>query len=805
MSKQSDEFNSSLSDATRKIKTFRDALKKNSEALTILDSSLAKAEKEKTERQKANKKLADSIASASQGVLNFTRQLSDSKGSFEPLKTLSSAITKGVGGFLSKLGPIGAIFGGLVKAGGEVANFMIDRFDHTYGIFEKLSDSGVVTSMEHLQEGVATTRIGFDQLSTALAKHSKDLALFGGSATRGTKMFQGIAVGSMELRGKFQRIGVTTDDFADFQLTYLTQQMRTSAGRKKTNDELIAGTDDYINELDIIAKVTGMSRKAINDDWENRMKTDARLRASMMDMPDKQAKQFKTMTEFVFARSDKNEPLTKGLMEFMQGATGGEQYVAFVNSLGGNIKDLEDQRAKFNKGELDIAEFMKVLTVTGKKASDAQKDMLIGSTKENAFTMQYVGLQRLGLGANEDWGKIIKDSIAEQEKAKNETTGTNSKLANVKQKLEQAGIDVDLLATNSDLMTGAMSYFSDGIETFTETLYEKFGGEMPPLLKARRQEKALIKAEAQQQEGYASQLAIFKERFGEDASTDPSDRSSPGGVARQKAAMRLEQNRKRYIEIKEELDAATEARKRVETEEGTPYKLSNPSSPKGKNTAASFGSNGEVAGPPSGGSGQQEGVKPAVLSKKAQLESMLGKPLVVTSGFRKGAANHGDGSAIDLGFGANKLSESEINKLFKGAIDVGFTGIGAEFNAPGGAHIHLDTSHSGLVGWGSDGKSSSLANESPYLAKLINDKNSGKNSARTGGIFTDPGNISDDPEENAGNVGQQALNTSTLTGGEDSKKLDDMYSNISVKMETLIDLMEKSSRNKKDHLEAQVG
>jgi hypothetical protein len=122
----------------------------------------------------------------------------------------------------------------------------------------------------------------------------------------------------------------------------------------------------------------------------------------------------------------------------------------------------------------------------------------------------------------------------------------------------------------------------------------------------------------------------------------------------------------------------------------------------------------------------EQGVKPSVLAKKAQLESTIGKKLVVTSGFRAGAANHGTGDAIDLGFGANKLTEDEKNKILKSAIELGFTGIGAEYRAPGGAHIHLDTSHPSLVGWGSDYTSKSLGSDSPYAQALITARLQGK-------------------------------------------------------------------------------
>jgi len=146
--------------------------------------------------------------------------------------------------------------------------------------------------------------------------------------------------------------------------------------------------------------------------------------------------------------------------------------------------------------------------------------------------------------------------------------------------------------------------------------------------------------------------------------------------------------------------------------------------PGGSSPSASSGQGTTPSAPPgsdaAGGKGSMlAGVKSDVLSKKAQLEKAIGRKLVVTSGFRPGVANHGTGDALDFGLNSNSLSEGERNQLFSTAIGLGFTGLGAEYNASGGPHIHLDTSHRALTGWGSDYTSRSLPKDSPYLASLI--------------------------------------------------------------------------------------
>ena len=791
MSKQQDAFNSELGKSTDQLKSFKDAVKINTDATLISTAAIKQAKKEDDEQLEKLKKFASGLSGGIAGAVSFGKALSDGKGSFAPLQTVFTAVTKGLAAFAGVFGTAGKIVGAAIKAAGVVANFIVERFDHTYGVFTKLSDSGVVGSFEDLHEGVAATRIGFDQMSTALEKHSKDLALFAGSATKGVNVFKSVAAGSLDLRRQYQKLGVSTEDFADFQLTYLTMEMRTEAGKKKTNDELIKGTSEYIDTLDSMSKLTGMSRKAINDEMADRQKNDAGFRAWATNAPKIQKDNILKMTSIMFGKTGGNKELTQGLSDYIRGNTNTKEAQLLLNTVN-DTSALEELKEASKKGGLDyIDKLEKVQLAMGVNAKK-QTALVQYQTKDSAVTAAYVSALNASQKTDKSLRTQIEEEMAASTKTKEQTKGLGVSAAETKQNMEQASINIDLLATSSEMTASAMKVFSGAMESVTEKFYEMGGKSLPPILVARKKERLLMEKQIDNNKKFQADQEAFQKEFGD---------NNKGGARREAMARRLEDQRKEYESITAELADAKKETERLEIlQNGRPAgsklpggQTTSPSSPTAQSPSEGPG--------PASGSEKNESLKPDVLAKKAQLESILGKPLVVTSGFRKGAANHGDGSAIDLGFSHNNLSESEINKLFKGAIDVGFTGIGAEFKAKGGAHIHLDTSHSGLVGWGSDEKSASLARESPYLAKLINDKNSGKKSARTGGIFTDPGNMSDDPEENAGNVGQQALNTSTLTGASNgSSKLDDLYDMMSSKMSTLVNLMETSQRNEKDKM-----
>lgn len=135
--------------------------------------------------------------------------------------------------------------------------------------------------------------------------------------------------------------------------------------------------------------------------------------------------------------------------------------------------------------------------------------------------------------------------------------------------------------------------------------------------------------------------------------------------------------------------------------------------------------------PPAKPDPDEAGVSKDTLAKKADLERRLGRRLNTTSGVRTGPgmATHGTSQAIDIGLVSNPMTKAQRNNLIYHAIKAGFTGIGAEYRAKGGPHIHLDTGHSKLTGWGTNTKSSAykdIAKDNQWMAAHLANIHSGK-------------------------------------------------------------------------------
>lgn len=791
--------------------------------------------------EKAQKELADSIQNATKNILGFAKTLQNGNGSFSPLTDIVSLTTKALGNLLGKLPLVGGALEGLTKGAGEVANMMIETFDKVYSSFEKLSDSGVVESFDTLKSSSMAMGMSMTSASDTLEKRSKELALFGGSALQGTKMFKMVAAGSINLRDDFQKLGISSQDFTDFQISYINQQNILNGGKKKNTDELIAGSVTYMKELDAVSKLTGESRKTLQKDREER-NNEATMLSYMTKLSPEMRNELNEFLDTLKAKGGKEISQAAGLMIARGGRVYGEQSKKLQAAMPEAASMMSKYSEQLQSNSFDSSIAFNEATDAADASVKRNKELAIARGNELQSTASFVELNKLSTSKNKNIAALDKEYATTQEETLKDQESQNSDLAKTKRALEKTQVSIEQLATSSTLVTGLMGKMAEGIESVTETFYKMSGQDMPEHLQAASEARATIKEELKTRKDLEKAEKKEKEMKEKGMSEWDPRRSQNQGyleilrVKLEKQTKQKEQalEKKRLADIKAGIiagGATTSSTATTETAStATPTAATPPPAQSNLNYAPTVVDQRTPAseGPPAnaqaqtgtsnaGYSGNVRNVKPEVLAKLAQVSSKLGTNLVVTSGYRPGAQNHGTGDAVDLGFGPNTIfkSEAERNKAFTAAIDAGFTGIGAEYAAKGGAHIHLDTSHKSLIGWGSNERSDSLAKDSPFLAKLIADKNRGRpassapanpNQGRTGGIFSGPdsGYLTElHGDEIVAPVGKQALNTSMLTNSSSSTdaESDEMYDKMASKLDALISVMHDNMKaNKKQSM-----
>jgi hypothetical protein len=143
--------------------------------------------------------------------------------------------------------------------------------------------SGVSTTLEKLN----LTSAEIEKFNSLLVSGSKDLALFGGTASSGLEKFAGVAnqiTGlegpAKELNRKLLLLGISSDEQREHTLKYMALQTRMGMAQGKTQADLVKGSVAYMEELDRIAAITGIGRKE-QEEAQKQVMAIEELRAAM--------------------------------------------------------------------------------------------------------------------------------------------------------------------------------------------------------------------------------------------------------------------------------------------------------------------------------------------------------------------------------------------------------------------------------------------------------------------------------------------------------------------------------------------
>ena len=145
---------------------------------------------------------------------------------------------------------------------------LVDELDQQIGVFRDLSavgadfgDSIFGSRMAAIEAGLA-----LDVFTNAVKKNADTLALLDGNVNMGAKRFTAVSrVVQRDLQPTFSKYGVTMEETTQLLTDYLEIQTGLGDAQKMSNDDLVRGTENYVKELDLLARTTGLSRKEASE------------------------------------------------------------------------------------------------------------------------------------------------------------------------------------------------------------------------------------------------------------------------------------------------------------------------------------------------------------------------------------------------------------------------------------------------------------------------------------------------------------------------------------------------------------
>lgn len=320
--------------------------------------------------------------------------------------------TSSLTGYISQMG-----FGYALLAQG--LQRLVDELDQQIVRFRQLSMVGADFGDSIFASRYAAIDAGLslEEFKGQVESNAGTFALLGGSTIAGVRRFQSMSrVIQRDLQPTFSRLGLSMSETNDLMTDYLEIQTGLGRAQEMSNEDLVEGTKNYIQELDLLARVTGMSRKEASEALKAQQK-DRNLRSLMMSMPAELQTQLGGMLASISKTSPQIADAVKELV-----ITGGAPISDTAKGLLLVDSNLGNMARGLRDGSVTQEEFSQAL----QRAAIRAKEQGAAMGANNAL-IGYMGNEILTVGADlAQFGKFA-DARAEAEKAQLKASETGSK------------------------------------------------------------------------------------------------------------------------------------------------------------------------------------------------------------------------------------------------------------------------------------------------------------------------------------------------------------------------------------------
>jgi len=277
----------------------------------------------------------------------------------------------------------------LLSAGVGAATKVINA--QTEALFKSYQDmaqfgAGAAGGMRTIFDNMQKFGYGIEELDkmTALVKeNSKALSTFGGTVLDGTQRFANSMkeIQREDIGRQFQRMGYGVDDINRSGAGFIKLQQMLGQTQSSIQKNLTDGTVKYMNELDLLARITGDTREAQEAKIKEAMSEDAF--AATMDELREQA-----------AAGDASAEARINKLDLLNRTLSGEMRQEFIKAIGGDV-------AAAQKLMMTAPQAYQMMLDSSSSASDVIKTL----TQENAKFKCGQGFRSLyQLGAMGDAG-----------------------------------------------------------------------------------------------------------------------------------------------------------------------------------------------------------------------------------------------------------------------------------------------------------------------------------------------------------------------------------------------------------------
>lgn len=424
-------------------------------------------------------KFAKGALSASQQLGSLGSSLAKGEGNFASLGATITTVTGAIGKLASAIPLVGGAAKALAEGVGDAAKFVLDQLDIMSKNYGALGDAGATAA-----DGITGLKRQFDNMgfmtlpafTKAINQNTVGMVAFGGTAAEGAEEFAKLAGGLTRgnLGPRFLRLGMSFDQVGESAAQYVSNTSRYGKLQTGGQAELISSTQKYIEEMDLLSRMTGTTRKE-QEQEQLKSLSDVRFRAKLMEMEaNGQSKEAEQMRQTAAALKG---PMADAFRASATGVTLTDQ-AAEANMLTGDT--IRQAGVNIRNGSTAITEVGKIMKGASEGTKRFSANMIYAGDSMGGVAIQAMDMAAIQKKAD---ARAAKDGISieeavrkEQElllnasdKSTKEFTDAQAAVAGANKNVQELGF------TLAKKALPAVDAFATGLEKVTGFINKKFG------------------------------------------------------------------------------------------------------------------------------------------------------------------------------------------------------------------------------------------------------------------------------------------------------------------------------------------
>ena len=490
---------------------------------------LRKHEQKIQEMQRRYDEFGDTMKKNSEnlvkGLGNFAAGLARGDSSFASLNPIIDLVADSLGSVAKLIPLFGDGIAAGIKVGADAAKLTMELLDKNLKMFQDISNMGGLVSngMQGLQNQVVNAGMSMEGFTKIVRENGTEFAAFGGTVGLGADKFMG-AIGKLTKKGgdlekagiDLRKLGLTADNIGEQAAAFLQQEIRLGRSKQEIEKNLTTGTIKYVKELDLLQKVTGMSREEIQKQRDSLM-SDTRYRMAYEKTRQESGEAAaEGMNKFIMTIKDPE--LKRGFMDLASGVATSDEARKAITTFGDTVPEVLRKLKQIKKPEDTAKAFdeSNALMMQGAKRAVSQfGDVMMYGTDQ---LISGATAQDLASGKNmssmEAAEKLQKTQLEAVEKLTDSTVEAQAEMDTMKNKMFE--FSNTLMKHAAPAVAAFTTALNKGVEFINKT-FGKNGEQNTPAAGTLRQQRQKAHQELEKQTEARKQVEAQQGRGSEDA------------------------------------------------------------------------------------------------------------------------------------------------------------------------------------------------------------------------------------------------------------------------------------------------